>query len=165
MPHQLTRREFNQAAAALPLFALPIPSSDVSGERSQARLQVQCHRICVDGRHLGGDDWRLAFFVRVIQRKQSDPRYWLGRVMVPTDEFIQRLRAHDIQAERHLNQMRLVAERVTLPNGVAGLCLMLEAAFPPAQQDEFFSDPTPERWSEYTLPDDRVIKRFWMGER
>ena len=163
MPHDISRREFSRAAAALPLFALPIPSSVVSGERSQARLQVQCGHICVDGRHLDGDDWRLAFFVQVIRRKQSDPRYWLGRVMVPTNEFIQSLRADDIQVERHSNPKRLVVERVTLRDGVAGLCLILEAAFPPAQQDEFFSDLTPERWGEYTLPDDLVIKRFWAG--
>ncbi len=163
MPHDISRREFNQAAAALPLFALPIPSSDVSGERSQMRLQVQCGHICVDGRHLDGDDWRLEFLVRLVQRRESDPRYWYGRIMVPTEDFIQCLRDHAIQVIRHRNPKRLVAERTMLRGGVAGLCVLLDSAFPTAQQHEFYTDPTPERWGDYTIPDNRVIKRFWVG--
>jgi len=163
MPHHISRREFNQVAAAMPLIGFPLAGSNVSGKRSQARLQVQYHRICVDGWHLDGDDWRLAFFVGVVQRKQSDPRYWRGRVMVPTDEFIQGLRHHSIQVEPHQNPKWLVADRASLPNGVAGLGCLLEAASPTAQQYEFFSDPAPERWGEYTIRCHRVVKRFWVG--
>lgn len=163
MPHEITRREFSRTAAALPLIGFPLASSDVSKERSKTRLQVRCHRIYVEGHYLGGDDWRLAFFVRVIQRKQSDPRYWLGRVMVPKNEFIQRLNDHGIQAKRHRNPKRLVAERAMLPGGVAGLCCLMEAAFPPDQQADLWIDPTQERWGDYTIRCHRVVKRFWVG--
>ena len=162
MPHDISRREFNRAAATLPLVGVPFQRSDVSNPKSLC-LQVQCHRICVDGQHLGGDDWCLEFIVKVVQRKKSDPRYWYGRFMVPTDEFIQQLNDNGFYVVRN-NSKRLSAERVTLPNSVAGLCLGLEAAFPADQQDELWTDPTPERWGEYVVPDKRVVKKFWIGE-
>ena len=162
MPHEITRRDFNRAAAAFPLLGLPVASSDVTKQKS-LRLQVQCHRICVDGRHLGGDDWCLEFFVRVVQRKQTDPRYRLSRMMTPTDTFADRLKERGFNVVRH-NSNRLIGERIMLPNGVAGLCLMLETAFPPDQQVELWTDPTPERWGQYVVPDNRVVKRYWVGE-
>jgi len=135
---------------------------DVPNQKS-FRLKVQCHCICVDGRHMNKEDWRLEFFVRVIQRKQSNPRYWRGRIMTPSEAFTDRLFDIGFDAVRR-NPIRLVAERVTLTNSVAGLCLGLEAAFPADQQDELWTDPTPERWGEYVVPDKRVVKRFWVGD-
>lgn len=162
MPHDISRREFNMAAVAMPLVGVPFQRSDVSNSKS-LRLKVQCGAVCVDGQHLGGDDWRLDFFVRGVQRKQSDARHCRGRVMVPTDAFANRLNERGFNVVRR-NPIRLVAERVTLTNNVAGLCLGLEAAFPADQQDELWTDPTPERWGEYVVPDKRVVKRFWVGE-
>jgi len=83
--------------------------------------------------------------------------------MTPTDAFSDRLIDIGFNVVRH-NSKRLVAERATLPNSVAGLCLMLEAAFPPAEQDELWIDPAPERWEQFVIPCKRVIKRFWIGE-
>lgn len=162
MPQDISRREFNRAAATLPLVGLPVATLDVSNSKS-LRLQAQCHRIFVDGWHLGGDDWRLTFLVRVVQRMQADPRNWHARIMTLTDAFSVRLNERGLKVVRR-NSNRLVAERATLPNGVAGLCLMLESAFPLDQQDDLWIDPTPKGWGEYTIPCNRGTKRFWIGE-
>ncbi|WP_166820069.1 hypothetical protein [Thalassoroseus pseudoceratinae] len=101
--------------------------------------------------------------MRVVQRKQTGSRNWHARFMIPTDVFADRLKECGFNVVRH-NSNRLIGERITLPNGVAGLCLMLEIAFPPDQQAELWTDPTPERWEQYVVPDNRVVKRYWVGE-
>lgn len=162
MPHEITRRDFNRTAAALPLVGFPVATSDVTKSKS-LRLKVQFHRICVDGHHLEKENWQIEFFVQVVQRKKSAPRYWHARTMTPTDAFAARLKESGFNVVRH-NSKCLIADRVSVPNGVAGLCLMLESAFPLDQQDELWTDLTPERWEQYVVPDSRVVKRFWIGE-
>ena len=159
MSHEFTRREFNRVAASLPLLGIPLSSSVVTNKKS---LQVQHGVVCVDGRK-GKDDWQLVFFIRVVQKLNSDPRCCRTRIMLPTDAFADRLKERGFNVVRHTSK-RLIADRVSLPNGVASLCLMLDAAFPADQQDELWIDPTPEGWGEYVVPCNRVVKRFWVGE-
>lgn len=143
-------------------IGLSTSTSDVPKSKS-LRLQVQCGVVCVGGRHRGGEDWSLQFFLRVVQRKQADPRYWRGRIMNPSDAFADGLNERGFDVLRRTAN-RIVADRASLPNSVAGLCLKLETTFPPDQQNNLWFDPTPERWDGYTVPCKRVVKRFWIGE-
>lgn len=50
MSKEISRREFNRTAAAVPLFGIPALGSLLPQQKA-TRLQVQYHRICVDGLH------------------------------------------------------------------------------------------------------------------
>ena len=122
-----------------------IPSSDVS-DVEPSRFQVQYHLICVDGRRIDEDQWRLKIGLR------GQRRVWLE----PTNHFIQRLWEIDVPAKRVGNNL-LIAEGVKLPHEAAGLCHLLESRFPADEQGQLCLGGKEE------VAGTRAVKRVWIG--